>query len=80
MPPHTVRAFQVATKAEDRAKTKEGCSNMKKEEILNNIAIELWQSKAIDCHNYNHDFQAFRRDFLKICTAELDGIISSRAK
>lgn len=48
---------------------------MKKEEILNNIAIELWQSEAIDYHNYNHDFQAFQRDFLKICTAELDGII-----
>ena len=48
---------------------------MEKTDILNNIATKLWDDELIDQNNYNYDFQEFRRDFLKICTAELDGII-----
>ena len=48
---------------------------MTKKEILQNIALNLWQSEAIDCHNYNYDFEEFQKDFLKICSAELDGVI-----
>ena len=52
-----------------------GVDHMEKTDILNNIATKLWDDELIDQNNYNYDFQEFRRDFLKICTAELDGII-----
>lgn len=48
---------------------------MKKYEILNKIAVKLWDIEAIDQNNYNYNFEEFRRDFLRICSEELDGVI-----
>ena len=48
---------------------------MKKDDILQKIAIKLWDDEAIDQNNYNYNFEEFRRDFLRICSEELDGVI-----
>lgn len=48
---------------------------MKRDEILEKIAIKLWDDEAIDQNNYNFNFEEFRCDFLRICSRELDGII-----
>ena len=47
---------------------------MKKLELFNQIAEDLWENEIIDRNNYNYDLESFKKDFLPICLSTFDGI------
>lgn len=48
---------------------------MNKDDIFKKIAVKLWEEEMADQNNYNYQFKNFQRDFLRLCSEELDGLI-----
>lgn len=48
---------------------------MDRQDLFTRLALQLWESESIAQHNFNFDFEEFKRCFLRTCSNAFDGVI-----